>query len=317
MATTTWVLVAYLSAAAAIRSVAPANLAIFLYALAIVPAALMLVRQKGWVDKSVADVFYYTLATFAVVMLFIYESPGRHRVELLGEYVASAEAAGAADRHAQSLDSQIKQLKTLAEQLKTAQPGLLAAVREAAARSRKVAEEYATITCTYANDATFAASRKPPPAHGEPIRLQSAELQQRDCIRAQNEVERPIRQQLENLQSLDELKALGPALKASPMLDASLVLGGESFSLSQVHEVLFNPHYRAELATSYTQVLADAERFRSTLIQINTQMKDIDDPAHATWLYALVGKGVKSGWPFLLIALLGLKLSRAEGRKQT
>lgn len=295
------------------------NLAISVYGLSILCAAFF-VRKWVPIDKTFTDRLYHSLAVVAVALVFIFEAPGRQRLELHVNYLDADTQRGAQAQLANALDNDIARLNTLIQSLKQVPQGLPAAVRSAALQSRQAAQQEVDAICLEASKAVFEERRRaelnPAGASRQPelAGVWSADVQLRVCDTQQKRLDHPLRHQLENLQSLDELKPMGPALEQAPQLDSTLTVAGQRYTFSDLSKALNQPQSIIVLTTQRETAITQEQAFGNRLEVIKAQLKTAEDPGHFTRLDGVVGTLVKSGWPFLLIALLGLKLSVAEAR---
>ncbi|NER61823.1 hypothetical protein G3435_21385 [Pseudomonas sp. MAFF212428] len=311
--TTLSVLLAYLVWAIVNALLWNSNTAIGVYVLTIVGTALR-VRRRNWVDKSLTDRLYHSLVALVVALVFVYETPGRQRVELGVRYVDTSAQRDAAEQETMRLSSRILNVHTLIQRLDTTRQDLPAAIRQSALLAHQAAQKDADERCLEfyrldqeerrrAAQATGAQARQPGMEGLGYIQL---------CKMQQDQVEHPLRQPLEQLQSLDVLKELGPQLEQAPQLDSTLMVDGHRYVLSEVSDALSQPHSIVLLTEKRT---AAQDRQRSLGLRLETiegERKGLDDPRHLTRLDTWIGTLIKSGWPFLLIALLGLKLSVYE-----
>lgn len=319
---TIMVLAAYLAWAVVLALLAPPDWAIATYALSIVPVALWGVRRKNWVDKQVSDRLYYSLAALAVALVYIYETPGRERLDLHMRHFEARQLRQSAESQVQALDSHIAHLGRLVQRLKDAPEDLPAAVRKAALQSQQAAQAAATQFCKEVERAMVQERFKAGLETGtsaQPSQMQSywaAKTQHDQCEKEQLKGNHPLYTQLQNLRSLEALKPMGAVLEREPYLNGAITLDNQRYTFSDLSEAVNPPQSILQLRMERDAALAQVSQALATAQGLQSQLDQVDDPAHFTYELGLAGQVIKFGWPFLLIALLGLKLSVHEASRE-
>lgn len=312
---TIMVLAAYLAWAAVLAVCAPGDWAIAAYALSIVWVALKVVRRRNWVDKQVSDQLYYSLAVLAVALVYIYETPGRERLDLHMRHFEARQMGQNAESQAQALASHIAHLGTLVQRLKDAPEDLPAAVRTAALQSQQAAQVAASQFCKEIEQAMAQErlkARLDTSTSAQPSQMQSywsAKTQHDQCEKEERKAKHPLYAQLKMLRSLDEFKPLGALLERERYLNGAIILDNQRYTFSDLVEASNQPQSIRQLDVERDAALAQVRQAQATLKTLGAQLDQVDDPAHFTYELGLAGQVIKFGWPFLLIALLGLKLS--------
>ncbi|MBK1888387.1 MULTISPECIES: hypothetical protein [Marinobacter] len=310
------VLAFFLLIAAVFASLLSSNIAVVTHAVAVVVLSSGYSQSTAALQKTSVDRIYYSVGALAVALVFIYETPDRQQLDLLSDIRQTRIVIAGNEAKHSILEERINRHERLQEAVRTNEAAVLAAVQKGAVGAQANAEEIQEVHCDIASQILFSPIGLEAPT-GLDKGKDSLMLNRHPDVFAANECKRfegyaqhPAWDRLLVVESLNDFKNAKEHLNIP--IAVSFVLGINRYTIDELYEVLIDSGSNERLRSERNQILEIQNQLRDQLEELENELKSLKDSTRFTWVDQLVGNIVKLGWPFLLISLLGLKLTRSE-----